>query len=240
MRTAAILLLVVLAAFGQAPDEAKVKADNTTLYARPDGKSRVVKPLSAGQRVRVSYSMTNAGGAWCGIDIADGASGYVQCGALDWPGGERKPEVVAAAQAPAPPPAPAKPVVTTAQELRLHNYDPVFWFKRLGLSDEQGRRMDQFYTEAQIAPCGATTRSLLARYGINDFASFDAAAGNPAMAKFKEEFTAQFSICSSRLNDFWARFPTILTPEQRARFEADRRLVPKGEGFIEAQYRLLF
>ena len=71
------------------PDEAKVKADNTTLYARPDGKSRVVKPLSAGQRVRVSYSMTNASGVWCGVDVADTPGGYMLCSSLDWPGGER-------------------------------------------------------------------------------------------------------------------------------------------------------
>lgn len=246
-RTFVSLLLLTGSAFCQAPDEAKVKAENTTLYARPDARSRVVKPLPAGQRVRVSYSMTNSGGAWCGIDVADGASGYVLCGGLDWPGGERKPEPVAVPQQPPPPapdaakrPPPKPPGATTAEELRLHNYDPVFWFKRLGLSDDQGRRMEQFYREAQIAPCAATTRTLLSRYGITDFASFNAAAENPSMTQFKQEFTAQFGICSGRLADFWARFPTLLTPEQRARFESDRALVPKGEGFIEAQYRLLF
>lgn len=244
MRSTASLppVLLITAAFGQSADDAKVKAASTTLYARPDTKSRVVKPLPVGQRLRVSYSMTNAGGAWCGVDLADGGSGYVLCQSLEWPGGDRKAE-----PASAPPPAPetsrtqpAKPVVTTAQELRLHNYDPVFWFRRLGLSDEQGKRMEQSYREAQIAPCAATTRSLLARYGINDFASFNAAAENPSMAQFKKEFTAQFGICSGRLADFWAWFPSMLNPEQRARFEADRRLVPKGEGFIEAQYRLIF
>ena len=230
MRQAMSFLLLAGTVFSQAPDEAKAKTE-TPLYARPDAKSRVVKPLAAGQRVRVSYSMTNTSGAWCGIDVAGTPGGYVLCSALDWPGGERKPET---------PPAPPKPVITTAEELRLHNYDPVFWFKRLGLSDDQGKRMEQFYREAQIAPCAATTRDLLSRYGITDFASFSAAAENPSMTQFKQEFTAQFGICSGRLADFWARYPTLLTPEQRARFESDRALVPNGEGFIEAQYRLLF
>jgi hypothetical protein len=104
------------------------------------------------------------------------------------------------------------------QTLLLHAFDPEFWISRLNFSDSRKEQVGELAKEAGVG-CVRDIAEVYRRYGVWDLMSLTFAFQN---AQFERALECSVPPCVRKFAGFWKDFPTLMTPEQRERFESER------------------
>lgn len=222
-----------VAAADVALERATVKAETSAVYSEMSAKSDVVKTLKKGNVVQIEMEMLGSEGVWCRI-IEKGqpeSLGFVLCESLDRP--EQKLELVGSSiietevpseQAPHPEKKPTTPDELQFTRYMPGKYMPFLWARGLGFSPDQLNQLVAFLEKSGVFECYRMSVELMMGAGLPiPVLDPDVHIGTMACSR---EYLIDTSLCRKRIKKFWRKFPDIMTPQQREKFQKAEKLVP--------------
>ncbi len=207
---------------------ATVKSESLPVHSQMSSGSRVIKSLKRGDKVTVDFDISTGPEEWCSVVEAGQTKplGFVQCKNLDRPPTRRSA---------------TRPILTedatdktegSGQKQQntlkapagdyqklMHGYNPEFWQSRLNFSDSQREQVGELAVKSGMV-CVRDLAALYRRSGVWDFMSLAFALGS---SQFATSLDSYFSACLPKFVQFWTDFPSLMTPEQRERFERERQ-----------------